>query len=163
MSSAALLLLGLGAVQVACAEDATVTLRALAPETALQAAQAALAQCRKEGFQAAVAIVDRGGLLQVLLRDRLAGAHTVDFATQKAWSAASFKMPTSTLAAESQPGKPMSGMRSNPRVLAIGGGLPIEAAGSLLGAIGVSGAPGGDADERCAQAGLRAIAAQIEF
>jgi uncharacterized protein GlcG (DUF336 family) len=57
----------------------------------------------------------------------------------------------------------MSGLRSNPRVLAIGGGLPIEGKGSLLGAIGVSGAPGGEADDACAAAGIKAIADAIEF
>jgi uncharacterized protein GlcG (DUF336 family) len=107
--------------------------------------------------------VDRFGVLQFLVRDRFAGPHTVEFATQKAWTAASFKMPTAALAAETQAGKPMSGMRANPHVLAIGGGLVIEAAGSLLGGIGVSGAPGGEADDACALAGLRAVADAIEF
>jgi len=57
----------------------------------------------------------------------------------------------------------MSGLRSVPRVAAFGGGLPIEAAGSTLGGIGVSGAPGGEADEACARAGLKAIADSLEF
>jgi hypothetical protein len=77
---------------------------------ALSAAQAALAQCRKAGYQVAVAVVDRSGVLQVQLRDRFASVHTVDAATQKAWSAASFRMPTANLATETQPGKPMSGL-----------------------------------------------------
>ena len=57
----------------------------------------------------------------------------------------------------------MSGIRQLPRVVAAGGALPIEAGGNLLGASGVSGAPGGDADEVCAAAGIKAITDDIEF
>ena len=148
---------------IAATAEGTFSVKMLTLETAATAAQAALAHCRKAGHQVAVAVVDRAGVLQVLVRDRYAGQHTVEFATQKAWTSASFKMSTAALAAETQAGKPMSGMRANPRVLAIGGGQVIEAAGSLLGAIGVSGAPGGEADDACALAGLRAIADAIEF
>lgn len=145
------------------ADEATFSTKSLTPETALIAAKAALEQCRKQGYQVTVAVVDRSGLTQVLLRDRFAGAHTVDIAPNKAWTAASFRISTSALAAETQAGKPMSAIRSHPKVFAAGGGLAIEAGGSLLGAIGVSGAPGGDADEDCAKAGLKAIAVEIEF
>lgn len=141
----------------------TYTVRMLAPETALKAAQAALATCRKSDFQVAVAVVDRAGVVQVVLRDRFAGAHTADTAINKAGTAASFKQPTSVLAQETQAGKSMSGIRQLPRVAAVGGGLPIEAAGNLLGAIAVSGAPGGEADEACAASGIKAISDDIEF
>jgi len=147
----------------ALAQQATYSVKLLTPETALAAAQAALAQCRKNGHQVAVAVVDRAGVTQVLLRDRFAGAHTVDIATQKAWTAASFRISTAALAAETQAGKPMSGLRAASHVMAIGGGLPIEAAGATFGGIGVSGAPGGEADDACALAGLKAIADAIEF
>ena len=147
----------------ALAQQGTFASRSLTPETALVAARAALEHCRKNGWQTAVAVVDRAGLTQVLLRDRFAGAHTVDGAMNKAWTAASFRTPTTALAADTQPGKPMSGVRALPRVFAGGGGLAIEAAGQTLGAIAVSGAPGGEADEQCAQAGVKAIADQIEF
>jgi uncharacterized protein GlcG (DUF336 family) len=150
--------------QVACAAEApTFAVRMLTPETALKAAQAALGKCRKDGFQTAVAVVDRAGIVQVVLRDRYAGAHTPDMATAKAWTAASFKQSTTSLAVETQPGKPMSGIRELPRALVAGGGLPIEAGGNLLGAIAASGAPGGDADDACAKAGIKAIADDIEF
>ena len=141
----------------------TYAVRLLTPETALVAAQAALAQCRKAGFQVAVAVADRSGGLQVLLRDRFAGAHTVEAATRKAWSAASFRISTTALAAETQAGMPMSGIRALPEVAAFGGGLVIEAGGSTFGGIGVAGAPGGEADDACARAGLKAIAEAIEF
>lgn len=142
---------------------ASFTVKLLTPESALAAAQAALAHCRKGGYQVAVAVVDRTGLPQVLLRDRFAGAHTVEVATKKAWTAASFRIPTTELAKETQPGRPMSGLRSSDQVMASGGGLPIEAGGSTFGAIGVSGAPGGEADDACAAAGIKAIADALEF
>jgi uncharacterized protein GlcG (DUF336 family) len=145
------------------AADAVFQTRSLTPETALIAAKAAMESCRNQGYQVGVAVVDRAGLAQVVLRDRFAGAHTLRVAGDKAWTAASFRTSTMDLAAETQPGKPMSGLRSLPRFLAAGGGLVIEAGGSALGAIGVSGAPGGDADEACARAGIKAIAEAIEF
>ena len=147
----------------AMAADATFTVKQLTPETALKAAQAALAKCRADGFQVTVAVTDRAGVTQALLRDRFAGAHTIDVATNKAWTAASFRNSTSELERATRPGTSMNGLRSVPRVTTIGGGLQIEAAGSLLGAIGVSGAPGGDADEACAAAGVKAIAEDLEF
>lgn len=146
----------------ALAQEGTVAFRILAPETALMAAQAALQKCRDSGWQVAVAVVDRAGVTQVLLRDRFAGAHTPRTAAGKAWTSVSFRASTSELARLSQPGQAQSGMRQLPRVVVLGGGLTIEAQGSILGGIGVSGAPV-DGDETCAQAGIEAIRDRIEF
>lgn len=143
--------------------EATFTTRGLTIETALKAAQAALEACRKGGYQVGVAVSDRSGVLQVYLRDRFAGPHTVDAAVNKAWTAASFRISTAELAAQTQAGRPTSGIRQIPRVAAFGGGLPIEAAGSTLAGIGVSGAPTGEADETCAKAGIEAIRADVEL
>lgn len=148
---------------VALSQQSTFETKSMTPETALSAARAALEHCRKAGYQVSVAVVDRAGLPQVLLRDRFAGPHTLSIATDKAWTAASFKLATSAIAKETLPGTPMNGLRNQPRVVAVGGGLPIESSGSLLGAIGVSGAPGGEADDACAAAGIKAIAEAIEF
>ena len=145
------------------AESATFTTKSLTPETALKAAQAALAKCRAEGYQVAVAVVDRAGLTQVLLRDRYAGAHTVDVATNKAWSAVSFRTNTNDLERATRPTESMSGLRHMPRATAVGGGVMVQGGGALMGAIGVSGAPGGEADHLCANAGLKAIADDLEF
>ena len=147
----------------AVAQDATFSTRQLTPETALKAAQVALAKCRDNGYQVAVAVVDRAGLTQVLLRDRYAGAHTVDFATNKAWSAVSFRTNTRDLERATRPSESMSGLRHMPRATAVGGGVMVEGGGALMGGIGVSGAPGGDADHVCATAGLKAIADDLEF
>jgi uncharacterized protein GlcG (DUF336 family) len=143
--------------------EATFVTRSLVAEVANKAAMAALEACRKEGFQVGVAVTDRSGVLQAFVRDRYAGAHTVEVATNKAWTAASFRMTTAMLGEETQAGKPMSGIRGASRVMPIGGGLPIEAGGSTIAAIGVSGAPGGDADERCAQKGIDAIQMDVEM
>ncbi len=145
------------------AQNATYAVRILTPETALKAAQAALKSCRDRGFQATVAVVDRMGVVQVLLRDRFAGPHTPEMATAKAYTAASFRTNTTELAEASQPGRPASGIRHRPGVAAVGGGIMIEAGGSLLGAIGVSGAPGGGEDDACAAAGIAAIREDIEL
>lgn len=135
----------------------------LTPETALAAAEAALEYCRDKGYQVAVAVTDRSGVPIAVLRDRFAGPHTPDTAIRKAYTAASFKMDTTSLAQATQATEAASGIRHLDRILALGGGLPIEAAGSLVGAIGVSGAPGGDADDECGKAGIDAILIDIEF
>lgn len=158
-----LLALALAGAAPLAAAQATFDVRVLTPETALKAAQAALKKCRDSGFQVTVAVVDRMGVTQVLLRDRFAGPHTTDMAAAKAYSAASFRTNTSELAAATQPGQPQSGVRHRPGVAAVGGGMMIEAGGSLLGAIGVSGAPGGREDDLCAAAGIAAIREDIEL
>ncbi len=147
----------------AAAQEATYNIRTLTPETALKAAQVALKSCRDGGYQVAVAVVDRSGLAQVMLRDRYAGAHTPKTAIGKAWTAVSFRSNTTGLAEISQPGKPASGLRNLPHVVALGGGVPIEAGGSILGGIGVSGAPAADIDDKCANAGIAAIKDALEF
>jgi uncharacterized protein GlcG (DUF336 family) len=157
-----------GLVLAACgwslqAADATFAVRVLTPETALKAAQAALAKCRASGYQATVAVVDRMGVVQVMLRDRFAGPHTTRMARSKAYTAASFRTGTTELAEATQPGRPQSGIRHLPGVAAVGGGLTIEAGGALLGAIGVSGAPGGTEDDLCAAAGIAAIRDELEL
>ncbi len=163
MKRIALTLITLALAGSALAQEAVFQTKSLTPEAALRAARGALESCRKQGYQVAVAVVDRSGVLQVLLRDRYAGAHTPGVASDKAWTAASFKNSTLEFGKDTQAGKPMSGIRQVPRVIAAGGGLPIEGGGSLLGAIGVSGAPGGDADEACAKAGIKAIADDLEL
>ena len=159
----AALLLAVHVTQAAQPEEATYTVRLMTTETALKAAQAALKKCRDDGFQVAVAVVDRAGLPQAVIRDRFAGAHTVKMAIDKAWTAVSFRTDTAALAEATQAGKPQSGLRERPRVAAVAGGLLVESAGTLLGGIGVSGAPGGDRDDVCARAGIGAIRDSLDF
>jgi len=140
-----------------------VTYTSLAPAIALDLAQAALSDCQKRGYQVAVAVVDRFGVVQVVLRDRYAGPHTPPTASGKAWTAATFRNSTSNLSTISQPGMMQAGIRNLPGAVIVGGGLVVEAGGSLIGAIGVSGAPGGDSDEACAKAGIEAVQSKLDF
>lgn len=144
-------------------ENSLFSTQSLTPETAMKAVTAALDKCRDEGYQVAVAVVDRMGILQALVRDRYAGPHTPDTAKGKAWTAASFRTNTTAMEEVTQSGQPQSGVRHVPGALMIGGGMIIEAAGSLVGAIGVSGAPGGELDDLCASAGIEAIEDEISF
>ena len=144
-------------------QQATYALRSITPEAALRAARSALAACAKNGHQVAVAVTDRGGHALVMLRDRHAGPHTPATATGKAFTALTFKQDTLSFARATQAGEAASGIRQLPGVVAIGGGRTIESAGSLVGAIGVSGAPGGKADDLCARAGIAEIADDLEF
>ncbi|HVE49552.1 MAG TPA: heme-binding protein [Casimicrobiaceae bacterium] len=135
----------------------------LTTAAALQAAQAALAICDKDGYTVAVAVVDRGGHPLAVLRNGLAGPHTTQTAINKAYTALSFRTDTTELAQSTQANRVNSGIRSLPNVVAVGGGMMIRAKGSLVGAIGVSGAPGGDADDACAKAGIAAISDALEL
>ncbi|MEK9786016.1 MAG: heme-binding protein [Gammaproteobacteria bacterium] len=145
------------------AAEGTVSFQMLKPETALAAAQAALDKCREENFVATVAVVDRFGGVQVVLRDQLAAPRTVDIAIGKARTAAGFRVNTTDMIPVTDDGQPAAGIRHLPGVVIVGGGVFIEAGGSLVGAIGVSGAPGGDMDDLCAFAGVDAIFDQLEF
>ena len=145
------------------AQEPLATYKSLSPELALDLARASLGDCRSRGYQVTVAVVDRFGGTLVILRDRFAGAHTVATASGKAWTAATFRTSTTELNAVSQPGMMQAGIRNLPGTVIIGGGLIVEAGGSLVGAVGVSGAPGGDADEACAKAGIDAIRDKLEF
>lgn len=144
-------------------EQHLVTYKLMTVDTALRAAQAAMEFCREKGYQVTVATVDRGGNVQVLLRDRFAGSHTPDTAIGKAATAVSFRTATTELADQVKSGDIPQGIRNIPGVIMVGGGLTIEAAGSIVGGIGVSGAPGGSLDEDCANAGIEAVQDLIEF
>lgn len=150
-------------VQASWAEEALVSYKSLSPDLALDLARAALEACRTRGYQVAVAVVDRFGQSQVMLRDRFSGPHTPSTATNKAWTAVSFRTNTSDLVKIAQPGQPQAGLRNLPNVVLLGGGVMIEAGGSLVGAVGVSGAPGGEEDEACANAGIEAVRDKLEF
>ena len=147
----------------ASAQEPIIAYKSLNPDIALDLARAALADCRQRGYQVAVAVVDRFGVTQVMLRDRFAGPHTPATASGKAWTAVTFRTNTAELHAISQPGMTQAGIRNVPGAVILGGGMVVEAGGSLVGAIGVSGAPGGEADDACAKAGITAIQDKLDF
>jgi uncharacterized protein GlcG (DUF336 family) len=145
------------------AQDGLAQFKAMKPELAIKLARATLQACREQGYQVAVAVVDRSGLVQVLIRDQLAGAHTPETARRKAWTAVSFKTDTHTMMEETQAGKPQSGVRFISEAMMVPGGLMVQAAGSIVGGVGVSGAPGGDLDQACAEQGIAAIEEDLLF
>lgn len=156
--------LALGASTAQADDSAFVEFKVLKPELALQAAVAAMEHCRAEGYQVGVAVVDRFGVTQAFVRDRFAGAHTLETATRKAWTAVSFRSGTSELDLATRPETISAGIRQIGMALPLGGGLMIEeGGGSLVGGIGVSGAPGPDLDDICAEAGIAAIEDEIMF
>ncbi|WJW76404.1 heme-binding protein [Thiohalobacter sp. IOR34] len=147
-------LLAVSAQAADAGEPVVLPIPRLSMDLALKAAKAAIATCRKAGVNVGVTLVDRGGHPQVVLRDTLAMDLTLTLSRQKAYTALSFNTPSSQLAGR------FPGAYSVPKidgVLVAAGGLPITAGGAIIGGIGVSGAPSGKLDERCAQAGLDAI------
>lgn len=137
----------------------TMPIQRLVMDLAVKMAKASIDECRKQGVNVAVTIVDRGGHPQVVLRDTLAMDLAPPISKQKAYTALSFNAPTSQLIGR------FPDAYSVPKVdgiLISAGGLPITGAGNIIGGIGVSGAPSGVQDEKCAQAGIDAIKFELE-
>jgi len=141
-------------------EPMVIPIQRLAMNMAVKAAQATIAACQKEGLSVAVTIIDRGGQTQVTLRDTLAMPITVEISKGKAFAALNFNTPSSELEGRfTAPfGPPAIG-----GLITSAGGLPITAGSTILGGIGVSGAPSGETDEACAAAGLKAINDDLEM
>ncbi|MBM4127774.1 MAG: heme-binding protein [Nitrospira sp.] len=125
-----------------------------------KAVAAALESCKKDGYRVSVSVVDRAGVLRALGRADGAGSHTVDSSRKKAYTAASLRRPTTELAELINKVPTLQALRDiNEGILIVGGGLPIEIGGEVVGGIGVGGAPGAHLDDACAQDGLDAIGA----
>jgi uncharacterized protein GlcG (DUF336 family) len=143
-----------------------VTERTLSVTAANEAAMTALEQCRKEGHRVTVTVLDHAGRTKVVLRDDGASPHTVQHSLNKAYTALTYRSASGEYgkrATASFPGS--SGALHLDKITTAAGGLPIRAGKDLVGAIGVSGspggqggAPGGATDEKCAQAGIERIA-----
>ena len=124
-------------------------------------ADAAFAQCARDGFDVTVAIVDRNGDMKFLLRADSANPHNLDLARRKAYTSRTFGISSLAFSARSAAGQPLEGQRQLVDAIALGGGLPIVAGMDRIGGIGVSGATSQEADEKCAQAGIAAAANQL--
>jgi len=117
--------------------------------------------CTKTGYKVSAVIVDNAGVVRASLRGDGTSPHTMEFARKKAYTARTrnqtsleFKAATDTPAS--------AYLLQIPDVVAVGGGVPIKAGGVVIGAVGVSGAPGGDKDEVCAFAGIAKVADQLK-
>lgn len=132
-------------------------------ELASQAAEAALQACAAQGYNVSVAVVARDGATKVLLKADNSGPHTGASATGKAFTSAAMGRDTASLAEFIAAEPANDGLRDmDGRMVIQGGGLPVRFDNTLVGGIGVGGAPTGDIDARCAIAGLEAIGAATE-
>ena len=145
------------------ADGSLTTFKALKPELALEVARATLIACREAGYQVSVTLVDRSGITQIMLRDQVAGPHTLDTARRKAWTAASFKGDTHSIAEATRPGTGQSGARFVTDAIMAAGGVPLSAEGTLVGAVGVSGSPSAEEDQKCAEKGAEALEEKLMF
>jgi uncharacterized protein GlcG (DUF336 family) len=137
----------------------TVPIPRLSMDIAMKMAKAGIDACRKQGLNVAVTVIDRGGHPQVVLRDTLGMDLTLPISKQKAYTAMSFNSATSALEGR------FPGAYSVPKIdglIISAGGLPITGGGSIIGGIGVSGAPSGEQDEKCALAGIDAVKFELE-
>ncbi len=145
----------------ATAQDLPVVVKIprLTVEASKHIAQGAIDACRKQGIQIGVTVVDRSGDAMVFMRDTLAPKVTIEISRQKAFTAVNFNAPLSTM--ENRFTKPFSVGKVD-GLLFSAGAVPIEAAGNIVGAVGVSGAATGDQDEACAREGIKAIQFELE-
>ena len=139
-------------------EVSVVEVKRLSADTAMIIAKGAIAACRKKGIQVGVTVSDRNGIPLVKMRDTIAAPLTLIISEKKAYTAANFNASTRDLKRliDSPLGR-QDNLFFNP------GGIPIQAAGALLGAVGVSGAPSGMTDEECAQAGINKVKVDLEM
>jgi uncharacterized protein GlcG (DUF336 family) len=155
----ALLFWATGAVQAA--DPDVLTLKQMSLDLARDVARATIESCRKQGYQVTAVVVDRSGATQVVMRDNLAAGATVEIAQRKA--GAVVLSGTSSADLRKNRADVRAELNEIHGVLLLGGGLPITAGGSLLGAIGVAGAPGSEKDEACAAAGIKSVQERLEF
>lgn len=152
------LILAIAAVaSLDAAAQAVRTERNMSLALAQEAAAEALAACTKNGHNIAVAVVDRAGQVRAILRADLAGPHTVDTARRKAYTSAVTRQNSAALMELAQKNPAAANLTQISDFILLGGGLPIRAANEVIGAIGVSGAPGGHLDDQCAEAGIARI------
>ena len=138
-----------------------VPVRQIGLELARDIAMGAVEACRKDGYNVSAVVLDRAGNVQAALRDTLAARHTLEIAERKAGMTIMSGIGSGEFRAARGDIRPelnhMAGL------IVMDGALPIRAAGALIGAIGISGAPGGDKDAACAAAALQKVEERLEF
>ena len=155
-------LIGLASVPLAQAQGAPGLLveRTLSSDAALELATVALQQCRAAGYKVSITVLNRHARPVVVLSDDGVNPHTVENSERKAYTAFTTRGPSGELGKRAQPG--LAGFLLLDKVSPLDGGLPIWAANKeLVGSVGISGAPGGDKDAACAQAGIDRIAPKL--
>jgi uncharacterized protein GlcG (DUF336 family) len=123
--------------------------------------QGALEQCTKDGYKVSVTIVDKGGNVAAQVRGDGTSPHTMEFSRMKAYTARIRNQPSLQVMKLLE--DPANGyIRQIPGLVGVGGGVPIHAGNEVIGAVGVSGAPGGEKDEVCANAGIAKVEAALK-
>lgn len=130
-------------------------------ELARDIAMNAIEVCRKDGYNVSAVVLDRAGNVQAALRDSLAARHTLEIAERKAGMAVMSGSDSGEFRNARADIRPE--LNHIGGLIVMDGALPIRAAGSLIGAVGVSGAPGGDKDRACAAAALDKVQERLEF
>jgi uncharacterized protein GlcG (DUF336 family) len=136
-----------------------ITEKTISTDMALAMAQGAIAKCRADNYRISVHVMDAGGLDKAAIRDDGSGKVNWDVSEEKAFTALTYKRPSSDM---EKAWATMSPGRIIPGTFGVGGGLPIKVGDEVIGAIGVGGAPGSDKDEACAAAGLAKVADQLK-
>jgi uncharacterized protein GlcG (DUF336 family) len=145
----------------AAAQD-VLTEKALSLDMAHAIAQGALEKCRADGYHVSVTVLDRDGLVKAAFRDDGAGPHTIVTSRRKAFTSVTFRQPSADWAKRVLTEPAVAGLKDTEGTIALGGGVPIKAGNEVIGAIGVSGAPGGEKDEACANAGVQKLADKLK-
>lgn len=123
----------------------------------------AVAHCAKQGYAETAVVVDAGGVRQAVLRGDRTGAHSLDSAFDKAYTAASFKNDTLALMERAKTLPAFAALFTQlPHLILFGGGVAIKVGDEVVGAIGAAGAPGADLDDACAKAGIEAVRDQLK-
>lgn len=123
--------------------------------------QGAIEQCTKDGYKVSVTIVDKSGNVAAQLRGDGTGPHTMEFSRLKAYTARTRNQTSlQTMKLLEDPANAF--IRQIPGVVGVGGGVPIRAGNEVIGGVGVSGVPGGEKDEVCANAGLAKVEAALK-
>ena len=124
-------------------------------------ATTAIETCKGQGYNVSVHVLGRDGEVILGLRNELAGAATMENSMKKAYTARTFRRSSGEFA-NGVKGNPTAGALFLTNIVAAQGALPIKVGDDVIGAIGVSGAPGGDKDEACAKAGIDKVSADLK-
>ncbi|MEP6837157.1 MAG: heme-binding protein [Bradyrhizobium sp.] len=119
--------------------------------------QGTLEQCTKDGYKVSITIVDKAGNVAAQLRGDGTNPHTMEFSRLKAYTSRT-RGQTSLEFMKLIADPANAYLKQIPDTVGVGGGVPIKAGNEVIGAVGVSGAPGGEKDEVCANAGIAKVA-----
>jgi uncharacterized protein GlcG (DUF336 family) len=143
--------------QPAARADGLVSAKRLSASLAAELVLGAVRACAQKNYHVGAVVLDTSGVQQAALRGDGAAGQNVLNAIDKAYTAASFGMDTAELVERSKSGPVSSAFAKVPHLLLNAGGVVIKVGDEVIGAIGVSGAPGGDNDAVCAKAALEKI------